>query len=73
MRRFSPLLALLLSLPAFAQAPAEADRRSDEHSYAQPDKVRIGDLALDLAVDFADRQLEGHATYTLAWVDPEAG
>ncbi|HEX5693373.1 MAG TPA: M1 family aminopeptidase, partial [Arenimonas sp.] len=78
MRRFSPLLALLLVLPVFAQAPAGApapadgDRRSDEHSYAQPDKVRIDHLALDLAVDFADRQLEGHATYTLAWQDEEA-
>ncbi|MDZ4048410.1 MAG: aminopeptidase, partial [Pseudoxanthomonas sp.] len=70
------MLALLLSPPAFAQAPAqaaaEADRRSDEHSYAQPDKVRIADLGLDLAVDFADRQLEGHATLGLEWVDKDA-
>ena len=76
MRRLSLLLALLLSPPAFAQAPvpaaAESDRRSDEHSYAQPDKVRIADLGLDLAVDFADRQLEGHATLGLEWVDEEA-
>ena len=77
MRRLSLLLALLLSQPAFAQEPtqaaADADRRSDEHSYAQPDKVRITNLGLDLAVDFADRQLEGHATLSLDWRDEEAG
>lgn len=77
MRRLSLLLALLLSQPAFAQEPtqaaADADRRSDEHSYAQPDKVRITNLGLDLAVDFADRQLEGHATLSLDWLDEEAG
>ena len=76
MRRLSLMLALLLSPSAFAQAPAQAraedDRRSDEHSYAQPDKVRIADLGLDLAVDFADRQLEGHATLGLEWVDEDA-
>ena len=76
MRRLSLLLALLLSQPALAQETAQAmagdDRRSDEHSYAQPDKVRIADLGLDLAVDFADRQLEGHATLGLEWVDEDA-
>lgn len=65
MRRFSLLLVLLLAvLPAAAQ-----DRRTDEHSYAQPDKVRITDLALDLGLDFDKRQITGTATYTLAWSD----
>ena len=45
------------------------DRRSDEHSYAQPDKVRIRDLALDLAIDFEKRQLAGTATLGLEWRD----
>jgi aminopeptidase N len=44
----------------------------DEHSYAEPDKVRIGDLALDLALDFDRRQLAGTATYALKWLDPNA-
>ncbi len=66
MRRLSLLLVLLLAvLPAAAQ-----DRRTDEHSYAQPDKVRITDLALDLGLDFDKRQITGTATYTLAWSDP---
>ena len=65
MRRFALLLVLLIAtLPALAQ-----DRRTDEHSYAQPDKVRITDLALDLAIDFDKRQLAGTATYTLDWKD----
>ncbi|ALN78985.1 M1 family metallopeptidase [Lysobacter antibioticus] len=49
---------------------AAADR--DEHSYAQPDLVRIDDLALQLAVDFASKTLTGSATYTLDWADPKA-
>ncbi|NUO76166.1 MAG: M1 family metallopeptidase [Lysobacter sp.] len=44
----------------------------DEHSYAQPGKVRIDDLALQLAVDFEQKQLSGSATYTLNWVDKTA-
>jgi len=65
MRRLSLLLVLLLAtLPALAQ-----DRRSDEHSYAQPDKVRITDIGLDLAIGFEKRELAGSATLTLAWQD----
>lgn len=44
----------------------------DEHSYAQPAKVRIDDLALQLAVDFEHKQLSGSATYTLNWIDKAA-
>ncbi|MFK3647391.1 M1 family metallopeptidase [Lysobacter enzymogenes] len=51
-------------------AVAAADR--DEHSYAQPDLVRIDDLALELKVDFAAKTLSGSATYTLDWTDPKA-
>ncbi|WP_394539716.1 M1 family metallopeptidase [Lysobacter enzymogenes] len=51
-------------------AVAAADR--DEHSYAQPDRVRIDDLALELKVDFAAKTLAGSATYTLDWADPKA-
>src|SRR5690606_19643395 len=68
MRRFAFLLALLLAAtPALGQ-----DRRTDEHSYAQPDKVRITDLALDLRLDFDQRQLAGEAARSLEWLDPEA-
>jgi len=44
----------------------------DEHSYAEPDKVRTTDLGLDLAIDFDRRQIAGTATYHLDWIDPKA-
>ncbi|MGY0557815.1 M1 family metallopeptidase [Lysobacter sp. A421] len=44
----------------------------DSLSYAEPDKVRIKDLALALDVDFNDKQISGSATYQLDWVDPDA-
>ncbi|QGW63834.1 aminopeptidase [Lysobacter soli] len=44
----------------------------DEYSFAQPDKVRIDDLALELKVDFDNKQLGGSATYTLEWLDKNA-
>ena len=55
--------------PAAATAPAA---EYDSLSYAEPDKVRIKDLALELAVDFEQKQLSGSATYQLDWQDPEA-
>ena len=44
----------------------------DEFSYAEPDKVKTTDLALDLNVDFDNKQITGTATYTLQWLDPDA-
>ncbi|MBB1473544.1 M1 family metallopeptidase [Luteimonas sp. MC1782] len=61
--------------PAAATPPPAAAATSgdyDEHSYAEPDKVAIDDLALALAIDFGSRTLAGTATYTLDWRDPEA-
>jgi aminopeptidase N len=55
---------------ADTQEAAVPDR--DQHSYAEPDKVRIEDIALDLAIDFDQKQLSGTATYTLDWRDPQA-
>lgn len=57
------------SRPAPA-APASDDY--DEHSYAEPDKVVIDDLALDLALDFEARTISGTANYTLEWRDDAA-
>ncbi|MEN1972290.1 M1 family metallopeptidase [Luteimonas sp. MJ204] len=53
------------------QAAASGDDY-DEHSYAEPDKVAIDDLALDLALDFDARTISGTATYTLDWRDDAA-
>ncbi len=55
--------------PAAAVTPA---RSHDESSFAEPEKVVIKDLALDLALDFDRKQLAGTATYTLEWKDKAA-
>jgi len=60
-----------------ANAPAstamKADSRShDESSYAEPDKVVVKDIALDLKLDFDSKQIGGTATYTLEWKDKAA-
>ena len=69
MRAAPGLVALLF---AFATAAGAADeRRQDEHSYAEPDKVRITQLGLDLRVDFEKKQLRGSADLALEWLDPD--
>jgi aminopeptidase N len=55
-----------------AATTATAEKIVDEHSFAQPDKVRTTDLALDLAVDFDKKTISGTATYALDWVDKAA-
>lgn len=61
--------------PQPAAAPVASEKKMtrshDESSYAEPEKVVIQDLALDLAVDFDNRQLAGTATYTLDWKDKD--
>ncbi len=55
-----------------AAPAAAAGKIVDEHSYAQPDKVRTTDLALDLAIDFDKKTIGGTATYALDWLDKSA-
>jgi leukotriene-A4 hydrolase len=62
-------LVLILALAGIAAAE---DRRTDEHSYAEPLKVTTKDLALDLTVDFRAKTLAGSATLDLVWVDASA-
>ncbi|TXH65760.1 MAG: M1 family peptidase [Lysobacteraceae bacterium] len=54
--------------PAATPKPAET-KVVDEHSYAEPQRVEIVDLALDLKLDFDTKTLAGTATYTLEWKD----
>ena len=53
-------------------AVVKADRSQDESSYAEPGKVVITDLALDLAIDFDKKQIGGTAVYKLDWKDKAA-
>jgi leukotriene-A4 hydrolase len=54
-----------------ASKPAPA-RAVDEHSYAEPNKVVIKDLTLDLKLDFDSKTIAGIATYQLGWKDEAA-
>ncbi|MFC4729566.1 M1 family metallopeptidase [Coralloluteibacterium thermophilus] len=76
-----PALALslfLLPLAPMAQdaSPEETatpdSRRSDESSYAEPERVVVRHVALDLEVDFEARRLGGAVDLTLEWLDPDA-
>ena len=55
--------------PAKAAAPAAP---VDEHSYAEPNKVAVSNLALDLSLDFDKKTLSGTATLDLDWKDKAA-
>lgn len=64
------LSALLLACVSATTLAATPDRRHDEHSYAEPDKVAIRDLGLDLRVDFEKKELRGSVDLALDWKDP---
>ncbi|HET6631477.1 MAG TPA: M1 family metallopeptidase [Rhodanobacteraceae bacterium] len=64
-----PKLVTLAAVLALAPLAAQA---AEPHSYAQPDKVTVRHLDLELAVDFKHKQLRGDATLTLDWKDPQA-
>lgn len=71
MQRTRDVLARALAvLVAVAGIASAEDRRHDEHSYAEPDRVVTKDLALDLTVDFRAKQLRGTATLALDWRAP---
>ncbi len=55
--------------PGTPPAPP-VDRRADEHSYAEPARVRVKRLRLDLTADFGAKQLAGTATLALEWRGP---
>jgi leukotriene-A4 hydrolase len=58
--------------PAAKPKAAASTATIDEHSYAEPAKVAIKDLTLDLKVDFDTKTLSGTATYQLDWKDAAA-
>lgn len=67
MRTWPALLLSVLAASGLRAAPA-----ADPQSYAEPERVRVTRLALDLEVDFARRELAGQAELTLDWRDPAA-
>ena len=65
-----------LRLAALAVMSLAASRgvfaETDTHSYAQPDKVSVIGLVLDLDVSFEKHQLSGSAELMLDWHEPAA-
>ena len=59
---------LVMTLAAIRGSAAEAD----PHSFAQPDKVSVTALVLDLDVSFDKHELSGSAELVLDWHDPAA-
>jgi leukotriene-A4 hydrolase len=68
----APIAATVATTIATTVAATIVAPGLDEHSYAQPDKVVVKHLALDLAVDFTQKTLSGTATLQLQWLDPQA-
>ena len=76
------LAGLLLAALAGCKAEREPDTKTtnvidatvvaDPNSFAQPDKVRIEHINLDLSVDMAAKVLRGSAEYRLQWLDGKA-
>ena len=64
--------ACLLLAFALGFAAVDTQAEPDPHSYAEPAKVLVSALALDLAVDFERQELAGTAELTLDWRDPQA-
>lgn len=63
---FLPLLAIaIVAVPLTTRA-------ADPLSYAEPDKVVVKHLDLDLVMDFARKELRGDATLSLQWKDAAA-
>ncbi|HET9484845.1 MAG TPA: M1 family aminopeptidase/hydrolase, partial [Xanthomonadales bacterium] len=56
----------------FAASPASPAAARDLHSYAEPERVVVTALALDLDVSFERKSLEGSAELSLEWKDPKA-
>ncbi|MEO8671407.1 MAG: M1 family aminopeptidase/hydrolase, partial [Tahibacter sp.] len=67
-------MSLLIRLPLLAGilATGLVQAAADPHSSAEPDKVRITALALDLAVSFERKELAGSAELSLDWHDKAA-
>jgi leukotriene-A4 hydrolase len=59
-------------LPVLALFAVTAHAANDPNSYAETDKVRVTNLALDLHVAFRSRQIVGKAELSLDWRDKSA-
>lgn len=66
----SAATAFLIIMSVFHSQTVYAE--TDPHSFAQPDKVSVTALDLDLSVSFEKHQFAGGAVLSLVWHDPAA-
>lgn len=59
------LNSVLYVLSLLTITPALTAREKDPHSFAEPDKVRVEHVDLDLTVDFERHTIRGHVTLSL--------
>ncbi|MEX1221608.1 MAG: M1 family metallopeptidase [Idiomarina sp.] len=61
------LLGYFAAVPTTSAEAPELDmqREPDVHSYARLQEISTSHLVLNVGVDFAQKQVQGHATYTL--------
>lgn len=66
MQRWSAIVGvILLSLAAENSVLGQQDARRDVHSLGNPRQIAVKHVALDLTVDFPNKQLKGTATLTI--------
>ncbi len=68
----APALALVAACAAGSRAPSTEAIPMDIHSHAQPNRVRVAHVALDLELDFDARRAGGTAELVLVRTDPAA-
>lgn len=66
------LIQACTSQPAPQAPPAGAARTVDEHSFSEPDRVRVTHVALDLQLDFDAQRASGSARLELERLDRAA-
>lgn len=72
LNRIPGALVSTASLLLLAVLISPAVQALDAHSYAQPDRVRVESIALDLRADFDAKTLAGTAELNLDWRDDSA-
>ncbi len=75
MTSHSSIIAGLVALAAACTTPPRPTDTAlpmDPHSHAQPARVRVTNVSLDLDVDFENKRLEGSVELTLDRRDPKA-
>jgi len=72
MKTLLPALLVAAACHAPVRHPEVVPRAGDPHSFAEPERVRVTHVALDLELDFEESRVSGSARLALERSDPEA-